>query len=161
MKDIIYRPIGVIHTPFKTSDQAPRQGVFSEKEGIIEVFPEYKEGLNDIEGFSHVIILYHLHLSTGYSLKLVPSVDDKERGVFTTRSPRRPNPIGFSIIEITRVEGNKIYARDIDMVDGTPLLDIKPYVPDLNPPEVRTGWMGDKFSQLMNNHSKNHSSQDK
>lgn len=160
MKDIIYKPIGVIRSPFKTSDQAPRQGVFSENEGIIEVFTEYKEGLDDIEGFSHVIVLYHLHLSTGYSLKLVPSVDNKERGVFTTRSPRRPNPIGLAVIEITKVEGNKIYSRDIDMVDGTPLLDIKPYIPDLNPPEARTGWMGDKFSQLIN-YNKNQSSLDR
>ena len=102
-------------------------------------------GLKDLEGFSHVFLIYHFHLSEGYSLEVKPFLDDQDHGVFATRAPRRPNPIGISIVRLVRVDGPILYIEDVDVVDGTPLLDIKPYVPEFDVrPAERIGWFSGK-----------------
>ena len=116
--------------------------------GTVELMPEYAEGLQDLEGFSHVILIYHLHLSTGFSLKVKPFLDDQLRGVFATRAPQRPNPIGLSVVRLKEIKGNILHIEDIDIVDGTPLLDIKPYVPEFDVQEtVRIGWLSEKIGK--------------
>lgn len=110
--------------------------------GTVEVDPAYEEGLADLEGFSHLCLLYHLHLSEGYALVVKPFLDDTPRGLFATRAPKRPNPIGLSVVRLVRVEGCRLYVENVDVVDGTPLLDLKPYVPAFDAPEeVRLGWL--------------------
>ncbi|MBN1857488.1 MAG: tRNA (N6-threonylcarbamoyladenosine(37)-N6)-methyltransferase TrmO [Dehalococcoidia bacterium] len=143
MEEIRFSPIGIVHSPFTTPREAPRQPHFSAgAEGSITVFPEYMDGLKDLEGFSHIVLLCHLHLITGYSLDVTPGWDGERRGLFATRTPRRPNPIGMSVVRLTNIDGTTVHIRDIDMVDGTPLLDIKPYVPPLDEEEQpRFGWM--------------------
>jgi tRNA-Thr(GGU) m(6)t(6)A37 methyltransferase TsaA len=117
-------------------------------EGKIEIFEQYVRGLKDLDGFSHIILLFHLHKSKGYSLEVVPYLDDKKRGLFATRAPRRPSPIGLSVVRLKRIEGNVIYIEDIDMLDGTPLLDIKPYVPAFDDPQdIRIGWLEGKAAE--------------
>jgi tRNA-Thr(GGU) m(6)t(6)A37 methyltransferase TsaA len=140
---ITYRPIGVIHTPYKEPRGTPIQptgalGV----EGHVEVFPEHAPGLKDLDGFSHIILLYHFHLSGGHSLTVKPYLDSEARGVFSTRYPGRPNPIGLSVVRLTGVEGRTLRIVDVDIVDGTPLLDIKPYVPAFDQRDgVSVGWL--------------------
>jgi len=108
----------------------------------VELFPEYTEGWKDIEGFSHVILLYHLHLSTDYALHVKPFLDDNPHGVFATRAPKRPNAIGLSVVRLLTVTSNIVRIEDVDVVDGTPLLDMKPYVPEFDVREVeRIGWL--------------------
>jgi tRNA-Thr(GGU) m(6)t(6)A37 methyltransferase TsaA len=110
--------------------------------GSVEIEPEYADGLQDIEGFSHIILIYHFHRSEGYSLEVKPFMDDHLHGVFATRAPRRPNPIGMSIVRLVKVEGCTLHIEDVDIVDDTPLLDIKPYVPQFDAREVeKTGWL--------------------
>ena len=146
MDKINYRPIGIIHSPFRGLEGTPIQpigGVGVEAE--VEVFPEYADGLQDLEGFSHIILLYHCHLSKTYRLKVKPFLDDVERGLFATRAPARPNPIGLSVVRLIRIERATLSVQDIDIIDKTPLLDIKPFVPDFDVPKVaRTGWLGKK-----------------
>lgn len=111
-------------------------------QGTIEVFEEYHDGLKDLEGFSHIILLYHLHLSNGFRLKIVPFMDVEPRGLFATRAPNRPNPIGLSVIQLDRIEDGMLHISNVDILDGTPLLDIKPYVPEFDAAStVRTGWL--------------------
>jgi tRNA-Thr(GGU) m(6)t(6)A37 methyltransferase TsaA len=111
-------------------------------EGIIEVFPEFQEGLSDLEGFSHLILLYHFHRVRGYSLRVIPFLDKEPRGIFATRAPKRPNPIGLSVVRLRGMEGNRLWVLDVDILDGTPLLDIKPYVPEFDSrSRVRIGWL--------------------
>ncbi|KPJ63590.1 S-adenosyl-L-methionine-binding protein [candidate division KD3-62 bacterium DG_56] len=143
MDEITYRPIGVIHSPFKQPRGTPIQPAAGrDVEGTVEVFPEYVEGLKDVDGFSHVILIYGFHLCKGFSLKVKPYLDDRLRGVFATRAPARPNPIGMSIVRLVRAEGGTLHIRDLDIVDGTPLLDIKPYVPEFDAPDVQSvGWL--------------------
>ncbi|MCG8375566.1 MAG: tRNA (N6-threonylcarbamoyladenosine(37)-N6)-methyltransferase TrmO [Chlorobiales bacterium] len=113
--------------------------------GTVKVAPEYSRGLKDVEGFSHLVLLYVFHLSQGYSLEVKPFLDDKLRGVFATRAPKRPNPIGFSIVRLVKVDANTLHIEDIDVVDGTPLLDIKPFVPDFdNRESEKIGWLSTK-----------------
>ena len=140
---IIYRPIGAIHSPFKDLKEMPIQPAGrASVPGIAEVLPEFAEGLKDLEGFSHVILLYHLHEVRRADLTVTPFLDSEVRGVFATRAPTRPNPIGLSIVELLRVEGNRLYLGNVDILDGTPLLDIKPYVPEFDQPaEARAGWL--------------------
>lgn len=150
MEQIVYKPIGIIHTPLKEPRGAPIQSAAARNiEGAVEIFPEYVEGLQDIEGFSHLVLVYHFHLSKGYSLKVKPYMDDRLRGLFVTRAPARPNSIGLSTVRLDRVGGNKLLIRDVDIVDGTPLLDIKPYVPqfDIREP-VRIGWLENHVHKL-------------
>ena len=140
---IEYRSIGIIHTPFPEPNGVPIQpaggvGV----RATVEVFPEFRDGLADLDGFSHIILLYHLHKSDGYKLRVVPFMDTVTRGLFATRAPRRPNPIGLSIVQLDKIVDGVLHIRNVDIVDGTPLLDIKPYVTEFdNQPETRTGWL--------------------
>jgi tRNA-Thr(GGU) m(6)t(6)A37 methyltransferase TsaA len=113
--------------------------------GTVEINPEYQEGLADLDGFSHIILLYHFHLSEGYSLLVKPFLDEHLRGVFSTRAPRRPNPLGLSVVRLVKIEGSTLHIENIDIMDGTPLLDIKPYVPDMDGVKAeRSGWLSGK-----------------
>jgi tRNA-Thr(GGU) m(6)t(6)A37 methyltransferase TsaA len=119
----------------------PIQPCFSKAGGRVEVFKEYSDGLKDIEGFSHIILIYRFHKAKGHCLVTKPFLDVKERGLFATRYPRRPNQIGISTVRLLKRKGNVLFADNIDILDGTPLLDIKPYVPDFEPQgKLRTGW---------------------
>jgi tRNA-Thr(GGU) m(6)t(6)A37 methyltransferase TsaA len=146
VNEIRYKPIGVIHSPFKDVQGMPIQPTGAMGiAGTIEIEPEYCDGLKDIEGFSHIVLIYHFHLSDGYSLLVKPFMDDSLRGVFSTRAPRRPNPVGISIVRLVKVEGSTLHIENVDIVDGTPLLDIKPYVPEFDVQKnVRIGWLSDK-----------------
>ena len=138
-----FRPIGIIHSPFAELEGMPIQpaGAGGVK-GTVEVFEEFQAGLKDLDGFSHVVLLYHFHRSQGFKLHVVPFMDCKPRGVFATRAPKRPNPIGLSILRLLKIENGMIYIENVDILDGTPLLDIKPYVPEFDSQEgVRTGWL--------------------
>ncbi|MCD6338107.1 MAG: tRNA (N6-threonylcarbamoyladenosine(37)-N6)-methyltransferase TrmO [Verrucomicrobia bacterium] len=140
---IEFRQIGVIRTPFTRPEGMPIQpaGAAGVK-GAVEVFEEYREGLKDLEGFSHVILIYRFHRSRGFDLQVTPFMDSELRGVFATRAPRRPNPIGLSVVRLDAVEGGVLRVRNVDILDGAPLLDIKPYVPEFDAPDdVRTGWL--------------------
>jgi tRNA-Thr(GGU) m(6)t(6)A37 methyltransferase TsaA len=143
MDSVQYQPIGIIHSPFDKPEGTPIQPAGARgAEGTVDVFPEFADGLMDIEGFSHIILVYHFHLSKKTSLRVRPYLDSLLRGVFATRSPSRPNPIGISVVRLNRVEGTILHVRDIDIVNGTPLLDIKPYVPKFDLIEtVRIGWL--------------------
>jgi tRNA-Thr(GGU) m(6)t(6)A37 methyltransferase TsaA len=147
---IIYKPIGVIHSPFKEPRDAPIQSACAaDIEGTVEIYPEYSEGLADLEGFSHIILIYHFHLSKGHSLRVKPYLDSELRGVFATRAPARPNPIGMSIVRLVKVEGGNLHIRDMDILDGTPLLDIKPYVPEFDSCSTeKIGWLSGKIDEL-------------
>jgi tRNA-Thr(GGU) m(6)t(6)A37 methyltransferase TsaA len=138
-------PIGIIHTPFKVHQGTPGQSSRSEAVGTIEVYDKYARGLSDIEGFSHIIVIFRFHRSRGYKLKLKPHWDTKQRGLFATRAPRRPNQLGVSILKLLSRNGNVLKVRGVDMFDATPLLDIKPYIPDkrLNR-GIRIGWLKGK-----------------
>jgi len=150
MNEIKYRPIGVIHSPFKEPKGTPIQPAGAKGiNGTVEIFPEYTEGLKDIEGFSHIILLYHFHLSKGAALIVKPYMDSEAHGVFAMRGPSRPNPIGISVVRLVKVERNTLQIQDVDIVDGTPLLDIKPYVPEFDTREVeRIGWLGKSVHKL-------------
>ena len=137
------RPIGIIHTPFTDKSQTPIQASRSQAKGVVEVFTEYAEGLQDLEGFSHIFLLYVFHESLGYSLLVKPFLDDLIHGLFSTRYPARPNPIGLSVVKLISRKGNSLEIEGVDMLDGTPLLDIKPYIPDFDGrSDTRNGWYG-------------------
>jgi tRNA-Thr(GGU) m(6)t(6)A37 methyltransferase TsaA len=139
--EFVMRAIGTIHSPFEEKDQMPIQASRSQAIGLAEVFPEFVDGLQNIEGFSHIILIYAFHRSSGYTLRVKPFLDDHERGLFSTRYPRRPNPIGLSIVHLLNRQENSLTFEGVDVLNGTPLLDIKPYVPDFDQQtEVRTGW---------------------
>ena len=148
--EIKFRPIGIIHSPFKEAKGVPIQPSAAKGiEGKVEIFPEYAEGIDDIGNFSHIFLIYNLHLSRKYSLKVKPYMDDKERGVFATRAPSRPNPIGISVVELLEVDGNMLHIKNVDIVDGTPLLDIKPYVPEFDIHNVKKiGWLEKNVHKL-------------
>jgi len=140
---IEFAPIGIIHSPFVELEGMPIQppGAAGVK-GTVEVFEEFRSGLKDLDGFSYIILLYHFHRSHGFNLHVVPFMDSEERGLFATRAPKRPNPIGFSVVQLDKIKDGVLYIRDVDILDGTPLLDIKPYVPEFDAQtEVRTGWL--------------------
>lgn len=149
---IRYSPIGIIHSPFKDVKEMPMPIQSSAAEditGIVEVKKKYREALNDLDGFSYIILLYHFHLAKGYSLKVRPFLDDKLRGVFATRAPRRPNPIGISVVRLIKVENCKLFIEGVDMVDNTPLLDIKPYVPEFDvKKKAQIGWLSKKVHKV-------------
>ncbi len=138
------KPLGIIHTPFKeVTDGVPIQGArHPEGEGRVEVFTEYAEGLMDLEGFSHIYLLYHFNRCEDVFLMARPYADDCEHGIFAIRSPHRPNHIGVTVVELVSVKGNILTVKGVDMLDGTPLVDIKPYNPAFDAPrDVRVGWM--------------------
>lgn len=140
---IEYRPIGFIHSPFKERRGTPIQPTRGRGvRGTVEIMPEYADGLADLDGFSHVVLIYIFHRSQGFDLRVTPFLDTKKRGLFATRAPRRPNPIGLSIVRLIGIEDNRLLIEDLDILDGTPLLDIKPYVPEFDHrTEVREGWL--------------------
>lgn len=140
---IIFNPIGTIHSPHKRQEGAPIQpAAASEFHGTVELFPQYSEALDDLDQFERIILLYHFHLSDGFNLKIKPFLDSTKRGLFSTRAPRRPNQIGISIVRLTKVEGNLLHVTDVDMVDQSPLIDIKPYVPAFDSfPQSKAGWV--------------------
>ncbi len=141
--EIALQPIGVIHTPFTKTEGMPIQpaGAAGVK-GTVEIVEDYHAGLKDLDGFSHIILLYCFHLSQGFNLHVVPFMDSEPRGLFATRAPKRPNPIGLSVVRLDKIEDGVLNIQNVDMLDGTPLLDIKPYVPEFDAPvEVRTGWL--------------------
>ena len=150
LTEIVLKPIGTVHSPFKEPTGTPIQpGAAAGIQGTVEVLPEYGEGLRDLEGFSHIILFYYFHLAPGFSLLVKPFLDDQKRGLFATRAPARPNPIGFSIVRLERVDGTRLYIREVDIVDGTPLLDIKPYVPDFDRRDGATsGWLTENMDRL-------------
>ena len=140
------KPIGVIHSPYKSGSKAPHQGCGREEICQVEVFKKFEEGLTDIERFSHIIIIYWLHKSRGYSLTVIPSWDTKLHGLFTTRSPHRPNPLGLCVVELVAREKNILKVKGLDALDGTPLLDIKPYIPSIDEKNnVKAGWFEGKL----------------
>jgi tRNA (adenine37-N6)-methyltransferase len=143
---IIFTPIGIIHTPFAEPEGVPVQAQGGKNiKGSVEVYEQFAAGLKDLDGFSHIMLLYHFHLSEIYSLEVKPFLDEEPRGLFATRAPKRPNPIGISVVRLIEIKGSKLLIEDVDMVDGTPLLDIKPYVPAFDVREnVKTGWLEGK-----------------
>lgn len=142
-KTIRYHPIGQISSPFKGGVGVPRQAVGAPDErATIHIYDEFAEGLKDLEGFSHIVVVFHLHLVARPSLVAHPPWDGREHGVFATRSPYRPNAIGISTVRLECLDGNVLQISGVDMIDGSPVLDIKPYIPDLNPTgDVRVGWL--------------------
>jgi tRNA-Thr(GGU) m(6)t(6)A37 methyltransferase TsaA len=146
---IEFRPIGLIHTPRATAEETPiRPSRARWIQGTVEIFDDYLEGLADLDGFSHIILLYHFHESSDYRLRVKPFLDTQTRGLFATRAPWRPNPIGLSVVRLVKVEGSVLTVEDVDILDRTPLLDIKPYVPEFDRrPDVRLAWLGDALKR--------------
>ena len=151
MSEIIkYRSIGIIRTPFNQLENMPIQpgGAFKVR-GELIIDPELVPGLTDLEGFSHLFLIYHFHKVKDYDLIVTPFLDEKKHGVFATRAPKRPNPIGLSIVRLNSIEENKLILENVDMLDGTPILDIKPYVPAFDQQEqVTTGWLTGKDPEI-------------
>ncbi|MFQ6083159.1 MAG: tRNA (N6-threonylcarbamoyladenosine(37)-N6)-methyltransferase TrmO [Candidatus Aminicenantia bacterium] len=148
--EIKLKTIGIVHSPFKRKEDIPKEkyaypGGFDSVEGKLEIFKKYEGGLKDIEGFSHLIVIFIFHKSEGYKLYTKPLFDDELRGVFTTRSPYRPNPIGMTIVELVERKGNILKVKGIDMIEGTPIIDIKPYTPRDQKKEIKIGWLRDKI----------------
>jgi len=145
IKEIVYRPIGVIHSPHTDPEKTPIQPAFASGcRGTAEIFPEFADGLRDIEGFSHIYIIYDMHRVAPARLLVKPFLHDVLHGVFATRAPSRPNPIGLSIVRLERREGNVLYLDGVDVLDGTPLLDIKPYVDRFDCIQhTRNGWLSE------------------
>jgi tRNA-Thr(GGU) m(6)t(6)A37 methyltransferase TsaA len=142
------KPIGVIHSPYKGSDEAPYQGYRSKKISRIEVFREFEEGLQDVDGFSHIVIIYWFHKSHGYHLIVKTPWDDVPHGLFTTRSPHRPSPLALTVVELVSTDRNILKVRGLDAIDGSPLLDIKPYVRAMDERSVvKSGWLEGKLGR--------------
>lgn len=146
-----FHPIGVIRTPFTDTEGMPIQPGGAERvRGTVELLPQYTEGLKDLDGFSHLILLYHFHRSDDYNLTVTPFMDTTPRGLFATRAPRRPNPIGISIVRLLAVRDHILEIANIDVLDQTPLFDIKPYVPVFDEPEgpLRSGWVASSAQEV-------------
>lgn len=144
-------PIGFLRTPFKKITDMPIQPAGAGgMAGLIELCPDLVDGLQDLDGFSHLIVLYHFHRTAGVRLTVTPFLDDQEHGVFATRAPSRPNPIGLSILRLERVVGTTLEVSDVDMLDESPVLDIKPYVPAFDQPSgnIQTGWLNATASRI-------------
>ena len=140
------KPIGVIHSPYRDRGDAPRQGCKSQEICQVEVFKEFEEGLKDIDGFSHIVLLYWFHKSRAYSLEITTPWDTALHGLFTTRSPDRPNPLGLSVVELLAREKNILQVKGLDAIDDTPLLDIKPYIPVIDETRpIKIGWLKGKL----------------
>jgi tRNA-Thr(GGU) m(6)t(6)A37 methyltransferase TsaA len=142
-KEITFSPIGIIHSPHKDVKGMPIQPSGAKGiRGTVEVRKKYAGGLKDLDGFAYVILIYHFHRSKGHSLEVKPFLNDSLRGVFSTRAPKSPNAIGMSIVRLLKVRGNILHIEDVDILDGTPLLDIKPYVPDFDVRKTKAiGWL--------------------
>lgn len=138
------QPIGYVSSPFKNTSEVPRGlGAKHEEEGTLNILPELEAGLTDIEGFSHLFVIWEFDRSQGFELLGTPPSDNRQHGVFATRSPRRPNPIGLTVVELLRREGSTLHVRGVDMLDGTPILDIKPYLSSIPMEKLRRGWLAD------------------
>ncbi|MFL7814206.1 MAG: tRNA (N6-threonylcarbamoyladenosine(37)-N6)-methyltransferase TrmO [Anaerolineales bacterium] len=142
--------IGTIHSPFTDREGMPIQpGSSRGVKGKVVLDPEYAAGLQDLDGFSHVILIYYFHRAKAPQLLVKPFLDDVRRGLFATRAPSRPNPIGISVVKLLSIRDNILEVQNLDILDGTPLLDLKPYVPDFDRPgEVRTGWLEGKQDEI-------------
>jgi len=135
-------PIGFVRSPYSETAQIPKGwGARHEAEGVLEILPEFEDGLKDIEGFSHLFIVWVFNKAEGYALLGTPPTDDRPHGVFATRSPRRPNPIGLTVVQLHRREGPRLHVGGVDMLDGTPILDIKPYLSSVSEEKLRRGWL--------------------
>ena len=131
---IKYKAIGIIRSPFITLEGMPVQAKAAKGiKGTVEITGKFRDALKDLDGFSHIYLIYHLHKAKGYTNQVIPFLDNRPRGLFATRAPRRPNPIGLSVVKLTGISGNMLEIENVDVLDGTPLLDIKPYVPTLYP----------------------------
>lgn len=141
-----FRAIGIIHTPYESSNGTPIQPVYAQdREGTVELFAPYADGIQDLDGFDRIWLVYHLHCAPAGPLRVIPFRDNREHGVFATRSPCRPNPIGLSCVRLLVIEGNTLRVAGVDMLDGTPLLDIKPYVPEFDSfPNAKAGWLNEQ-----------------
>lgn len=148
--EFTYKPIGIIHSPHKKAEGTPIQtGGAEGVEARLELLPEYREGLTDLEGFSHIILLYHCHKAGETKLMRKPFMDEKEHGIFAIRAPSRPNPIGLSVVRLVSIRDHILTIKDVDILDGTPVLDIKPYVPEFDVKEVtRVGWLEDNVHKM-------------
>ncbi|MBI4814177.1 MAG: tRNA (N6-threonylcarbamoyladenosine(37)-N6)-methyltransferase TrmO, partial [Methanobacterium sp.] len=151
MNPVQYNPIGIIHSPFKDLHGMPIQPIGARGvKGQIKLDKKYESGLKDLDGFSHILLIYHFHLCNGHSLEVKPFLDKVKRGIFATRAPKRPNPIGISVVRLEKIEGSTLHITNVDIVDGTPLLDIKPYIPHFDREEgenVSIGWFEDKHHE--------------
>jgi tRNA (adenine37-N6)-methyltransferase len=144
LAEFVMRPIGAVTSPYKDTKEIPKGfGVTHEAEGVLEIQPEFVPGLMDIEGFSHLFVLWAFHRSEGFELVGRPPIDNREHGVFATRSPRRPNQIGLTVVELLGREGSRLRVKGVDMLDGTPILDIKPYMSSIPGEKLRRGWLAE------------------
>ena len=140
---ITLEPIGIVRSPFTETSQIPKgPGAQHPEEGVLEIRPELEAGLTDIEGFSHLFVLWVFDRADGYDLFAHPPTSDRPHGVFATRSPRRPNPIGLTVVELLGRDGPRLRVRGVDMLDGSPILDIKPYLSSVPAERIRRGWLG-------------------
>jgi tRNA (adenine37-N6)-methyltransferase len=138
------KAIGFVSSPYKDVSEIPKGlGVKHEAEGVLTILPEFEAGLTDIEGFSHLVIIWEFDRSNGFQLLGTPPSDNRQHGVFATRSPRRPNPIGLTTVELLRRDGSELHVRGVDMLDGTPILDIKPYLSNIPTEKLRRGWLAE------------------
>jgi tRNA-Thr(GGU) m(6)t(6)A37 methyltransferase TsaA len=137
-----FKPIGTIESPYKQSSEIPKGlGVKHDAEGVLNFLPEFEAGLADIEGFSHLFVIWVFDRASGFALTACPPSDNREHGVFATRSPRRPNPIALTVVQLLGRDGTRIQVRGVDMLDGTPILDIKPYLSSVPQESLRRGWL--------------------
>ncbi len=158
MNPITFTPIGVIHSPHKSKEGTPIQpSRLQRSSGEVEIFSEFRPGLRDLEGFSKIFLIFHLHAMQESQLEVTPYLDDQTRGVFATRAPSRPNPIGLSLVDLFSIDNGILKVGGLDILDGTPLLDIKPFIPDIDHAEgIKVGWLEDKT-----HHFRNHQADDR
>lgn len=143
------KPIGFINSPYTATSQIPKgPGTKHETEGVLRIAPEFEQGLLDVEGFSHLFVIWEFDKSEGFDLVGRPPVDDRPHGVFATRSPRRPNPIGLTVVELLGRNGGELRVRGVDMLDGTPILDIKPYMSSIPMEKLRRGWLAEAEARI-------------
>jgi len=139
-----FKPIGFVESPYRESSEIPKGlGVKHDAEGVLNLLPEFEPGLRDIEGFSHLFVIWAFDRATGFDLTACPPSDKRPHGVFATRSPRRPNPIGLTVVQLLKRTDAQLYVRGVDMLDGTPILDIKPYLSSIPQESLRRGWLAE------------------
>lgn len=146
MHTITLNPIGIVHSPHKTKEGSPLQpSRLQRSAGEVEIFPQFQPGLKDLEGFSKIFLVFHFHKMTEFKLEVIPYLDDQSRGIFATRAPSRPNPIGLSVVDLISIESGILKVDGLDILDGTPLLDIKPFIPEIDHSEgISVGWLEGK-----------------
>lgn len=138
------QPIGYVRSPYQNTQEIPKGfGAKHDAEGVFEILPQFEAGLADVEGFSHLFVVWVFDRAEGFELVATPPIDDRPHGVFATRSPRRPNPIGLTVVELLRRAGRRLHVRGVDMLDGTPILDLKPYLSSIPADTLRRGWLAE------------------